>query len=77
MLNKNREYIEKTTNKGKPNKFFPDSWEPSFIVDLAIKIFKACIPNGVKVVGSQVLCLKKYKIDDHDCSVDVFNIKCL
>ena len=36
VLNKNGEYVKKKPNKGNPNKFFPDSWKPSFIVDLAI-----------------------------------------
>ena len=47
---------------------------PAKITRYTVMIFKACIPNGVKVVGSKLLCLKNYKINDHDCSVDVFNI---
>ena len=43
-------------------------------MELGIKIFKACIPNGIKVIGTKLLCLKNYKINDHDCSVDAFSI---
>ena len=70
VLNKNDKYVEK-----KLSTFFPDSWKPQFIVDLAIKIFKACMPNGVMVNGHKAACLKNYKITDHDCSVNVFIIK--
>ena len=76
LLDKKTEtYIKKTTNQGNPNKFFPDSWKPQFIVDLAIKIFKACM-NGVMPENvSKIACLRNYKITDHDCSASVFNIK--
>ena len=68
-------YIKKTTNKGNLNKFFPDSWIPQFIVDLAIKIFKTCMNGVMPEKVSEIACLKKYKIADHDCPVSVFNIK--
>ena len=76
VLNENGVYVKKETNANKPNKFFPDSWKPEFIVDLAIKILEACMPNGAMVEGDKKVCFKDYKIKDHDClnSVDVFNI---
>ena len=75
VLGEDNKYIKKTTNQGNPNYFFPDSWKPQFIVNLAIKIFKSCMKGEMPENVSKVACLKKYKITDHDCSISVFNIK--
>ena len=72
VLGKDNKYIKKKTNQGNLNYFFPDSWKPQFIVDLAIKIFKTCMKEVMPENVSKVACLKKYKITG--CSEEEFNI---
>ena len=49
------DYVEKTTNQGNPNKFFPDNWTPHKIVDIAVIIYNEC------KAGNKDVCMKNYR----------------
>ena len=71
VLDTNNKYKSRKAKEKRPQTFFPDDWNPPFIVKLAQRIYKHCseLENGKA-------CLKDYKFPDSDvCPQKTMNIK--
>ena len=67
-------YKSRKANENRPQTFFPDDWDPPFIVKLAQDIYDHCMSNSMLENGKA--CLKDYKIPDSDnCPKKTTNIK--
>ena len=60
---KTGEYVEKKTNKNRPNKFFPETMDPKGVVDIALKVFKEEMGGKMKK-GDNDACLPKVMLPD-------------
>ena len=74
VLHRNGRYISRSANEQRPQTFFPDDWDPPFIVKLAQDIYHHCTGNSRLINGKA--CLKDYKFPDSDvCPQKTMNIK--
>ena len=73
VLDRNGRYKHREANEHQPQTFFPDNWDPPFIVKLAQDIYHNCTGNSMLIDGTA--CLKNYKFSDSDVYPLTMNIK--
>ena len=70
----NDRYVEKTTDVGQKNKFFPKTWDATKVVNTALYVFKESNMNGDMKPGNANACLANAASDDcgHYSSVMIY-----